>query len=126
MDNQRGFTLIEVILALTILLVVMMMLATTTGKTVHIATTGANQEAAIQLAIDRVEQVRADPQYNGLDSMYAKTETTFPTLTGFTRVTSIVRTGGIGQPNDYKKITVRVTGPGVSPAVVRTVTVAAP
>jgi prepilin-type N-terminal cleavage/methylation domain-containing protein len=126
MDNQRGFTLIEVILALTILLVVMMMLATTTGKTVHIATTSANQEAAIQLAIDRVEQVRADPQYDGLDSMYAKTETTFPTLAGFTRVTSIVRTGGLGQPNDYKKITVRVTGPGVSPAVVRTVTVAAP
>jgi prepilin-type N-terminal cleavage/methylation domain-containing protein len=126
MDNQRGFTLIEVILALTILLVVMMMLATTTGKTVHIATTSANQEAAIQLAIDRVEQVRADPQYNGLDSMYAKTETTFPTLSGFTRVTSIQRTGGIGQPNDYKKVTVRVTGPGVSPAVVRTVTVAAP
>ncbi len=126
MDKQRGFTLIEVILALTILLVVMMMLATTTGKTVHIATTSANQQAAIQLAIDRVEQVRADPQYNGLDSMYAKTETTFPTLSGFTRVTSIVRTGGIGQPNDFKKITVRVTGPGVLPAVVRTVTVAAP
>jgi len=126
MDNQRGFTLIEVILALTILLVVMMMLATTTGKTVHIATTSANQNAAIQLAIDRVEQVRADPQYDGLDSMYAKTETTFPTLSGFTRVTSIVRTGGVGQPNDYKKVTVTVTGPGVSPAVVRTVTVAAP
>jgi prepilin-type N-terminal cleavage/methylation domain-containing protein len=126
MDNQRGFTLIEVILALTILLVVMMMLATTTGKTVHIATTSANQESAIQLAIDRVEQVRADPKYNSLDSTYAITETTFPTLSGFTRVTSIVRTGGVGQPNDYKKVTVRVTGPGVSPAVVRTVTVAAP
>jgi prepilin-type N-terminal cleavage/methylation domain-containing protein len=126
MNNKSGFTLIEVILALTILLVVMMMLATTTGKTVHIATTSANQGAAIQLAIDRVEQVRADPRYDALDTAYTATETTFPTLSGFTRVTSIVRTGGLGQPNDYKKITVRVTGPGVSPAVVRTVTVAAP
>jgi len=124
--NKSGFTLIEVILALTILLVVMMMLATTTGKTVHIATTSANQGAAIQLAIDRIEQVRADPRYDALDTAYTATETTFPTLSGFTRVTSIVRTGGIGQPNDYKKITVTVTAPGVSPAVVRTVTVAAP
>ena len=126
MNNKSGFTLIEVILALTILLVVMMMLASTTGKTVHIATTSGNQNAAIQLALDRVEQVRADPRYDALDTAYTATETTFPTLSGFTRVTSIVRTGGLGQPNDYKKVTVRVTGPGVSPPVVRTVTVAAP
>ena len=126
MDNRRGFTLIEVILALTILLIVMMMLASTTAKTVHTAATSSSQEAAIELALDRVEQVRADPVYGGLDSTYAKTETGFPTLPGFTRVTSIVRTGGAGQPNDYKKVTVTVTGPGVSPAVVRTVTVAAP
>ena len=127
MDNRRGFTLIEVILALTILLVVMMMLASTTGKTVHIAVTSSSQEAAIQLAMDRVEQVRADPQYGGLDSTYAKTETGFPTLPGFSRRTDIVRVGGVGQTiGDYKKVTVTVTGPGVSPAVVRTVTVGAP
>jgi prepilin-type N-terminal cleavage/methylation domain-containing protein len=124
MNNRSGFTLIEVILALTILLVVMMMLASTTGKTVHTAATGANQEAAIQLAMDRVEQVRSDPNYAGLDSAYAKTETTFPTLSGFTRVTAIVRT--TGSNNDYKKVTVTVTGPGLTSAIVRTVTVAAP
>ena len=127
MNNQRGFTLIEVILALTILLVVMMMLANTTGKTVHIAATSASQEAAIQLAMDRVEQVRADPKYDGLDTTYAKTETSFPTLVGFTRRTTILHVGGLGQTiGDYKKVTVTVTGPGVSPAIVRTVTVGAP
>lgn len=126
MKNRSGFTLIEVILALTILLVVMMMLANTTGKTVHTAATSSNQEAAIQLAMDRVDQVRADPNYAGLDSAYAKTETSFPTLSGFTRVTSIVRTGGPGTPNDYKKVTVTVSGPGLLAPVVRTVTVAAP
>lgn len=124
MNNRSGFTLIEVILALTILLVVMMMLASTTGKTVHTAATGSNQEAAIQLAMDRVEQVRSDPNYAGLDTAYAKTETTFPTLSGFTRVTSIVRT--TSSNNDYKKVTVTVTGPGLTSAIVRTVTVAAP
>jgi prepilin-type N-terminal cleavage/methylation domain-containing protein len=124
MNNRRGFTLIEVILALTILLVVMMMLANTTGKTVHTAATSANQEAAIQLAMDRVEQVRADPNYAGLDTAYAKTETTFPTLSGFKRVTAITRT--TSGNNDYKRITVTVTGPGLLVPVVRTVTVAAP
>lgn len=126
MKNRSGFTLIEVILALTILLVVMMMLANTTGKTVHTAATSANQEAAIQLAMDRVDQVRADPNYARLDSVYARTETSFPTLSGFTRVTSIVHTGGPGLPNDYKKVTVTVSGPGLLAPVVRTVTVAAP
>jgi prepilin-type N-terminal cleavage/methylation domain-containing protein len=126
MNNQRGFTLVEVILALTILLVVMMMLANTTGKTVHTAATSANQQAAIELAMDRVEQVRADPNYDGLEAAYAKTETVFPTLAGFRRVTSIIRTGGTGQPNDYKRVTVTVTGPGIAPAITRTVTVAAP
>ena len=124
MNNRSGFTLIEVILALSILLVVMMMLASTTGKTVHTAATGSNQEAAIQLALDRVEKVRSDPNYLGLDTAYAKTETSFPTLAGFTRVTSIVRT--TSGNNDYKKVTVTVTGPGLTSAIVRTVTVAAP
>lgn len=124
MNNRSGFTLIEVILALTILLVVMMMLANTTGKTVHTAATSANQEAAIQLAMDRVEQVRTDPNYSGLDTAYAKTETTFPTLSGFTRVTTITRT--TGGNNDFKRVTVTVTGPGLLAPIVRTVTVAAP
>ncbi len=124
MNNRSGFTLIEVILALSILLVVMMMLANTTGKTVHTTATSSNQQAAIQLAMDRVEQVRTDPNYAGLDSAYARTETSFPTLSGFTRVTSIVRT--TSGNNDFKKVTVTVTGPGLLSPVVRTVTVAAP
>ena len=126
MSDRRGFTLIEVILALTILLVVMMMLANTTGRTVHIAATSANQQSAVQLAMDRVDQIRADPEYDGLDSTYARTETGFPSLPGFTRRTNIVRVGGVGQASDFKRITVTVTGPGVVPAVVRTVSVAAP
>jgi hypothetical protein len=37
-----------------------------------------------------------------------------------------VHFGGVGQPNDYKKITVTVSGPGLLAPVARTVTVAAP
>jgi prepilin-type N-terminal cleavage/methylation domain-containing protein len=124
MNQRGGFTLIEVVLALTILLVVMMLLANTTGKTVHTAATGANVEAAIQLAMDRVEKVRSDPNYSALDSAYAKTEAILPGLPGFKRVTTIVRT--TSGNNDYKRVTVSVTGPGLLAPVVRTVTVAAP
>lgn len=125
-DSRGGFTLVEVVLALTILLVVLMLLATSTGRTVHTVATSAAQEAAIELAMDRVEQIRADPQYGTLESVYTTTETGFPTLPGFTRVTQVVHVGGVGQPNDYKKVTVTVTGPGVTPAVSRSTTVAAP
>lgn len=124
MSQRGGFTLIEVVLALTILLVVMMLLASTTGQTVHTAATGANVEAAIQLAMDRVDRVRSDPNYGALDTAYAKTETMLPGLAGFKRVTTIVRiTSG---NHDYKRVTVTVTGPGLLAPVVRTVTVAAP
>ena len=49
-----------------------------------------------------------------------------PALPGFSRHTDIVHFGGVGQPNDYKKITVTVSGPGLLAPVSRTVTVAAP
>lgn len=125
MSRERGFTLIEVILACTILLVVMVMLASTTGKALHTAATTQSQQTAIQLAMDKIDQARNDPNYDALEAKYANTDTTFTGLPGFRRVTTIVHNGGQGQSRDYKKITVIVTGPGIPP-VSRTVTVAAP
>lgn len=124
MTNTRGFTLIEVVVALTILLVVMVGLVTMTGKTSNIAATSERQEAAIQLVNDRIDQVRVDPNYTTLDSIYATTESSFPTLPGLTRVTTIIRT--TSSSNDYKRITVTVSGTGLSAPIARTVTVAAP
>lgn len=124
MADRRGFTLIEVMLALSILAVVIVGLVSMTGRTAHVAATSDREQAAIQLATDRVEQVRSEPNYAKLDSLFVATETSFPTLPGFTRTTQIVRTT-LG-PNDYKKITVTVNGPGLAAPVTRTVTVAAP
>jgi hypothetical protein len=92
----------------------------------HTVTTSDLQETAIQLARSRLEMVQLQPNYGALDSMYVKTETNFPTLPGFARATTITRFGGAGQPVDYKRITVTVSGPGLSAPVVRTTTVAAP
>lgn len=125
MTNRRdGFTLIEIVMAMSILLIVMLTLVTMTGRSVHTTTMSEREQAAIQLATDRTDEVRTNPNYAGLDSIYAGTETNFATLQGFQRVTTVVRTTSGG--HDYKKITVRVTGPGLTQAVTRTVTVAAP
>ena len=124
MKPRAGFTLTEVILAMAILLVVIVSLITMTGKTVHVTATSDREQAAIQLATDRTDQVRSDPNYAALDTAYGKTETSLASYPGFVRRTTVVRTTTSG--NDYKKFTVTVTGPGLLTAVTRTVTVAAP
>jgi type II secretion system protein I len=121
---RDGFTLIEIMIAMSILLVVMLTLMTMTGRTVHTTTLSEREQAALQLVTDRTDEVRTNPSYLSLDSLYAGTESSFATLQGFTRTTTIVRTTSGG--HDYKKVTVTVTGPGVTTPVSRTVTVAAP
>ena len=121
---RAGFTLIEIVMAMSILLIVMLTLVTMTGRTVHLSTTAEREQAAIQLVTDRTDQIRTDPNYAGLDSTYVGTETSFATLQGFRRVTTVQNVTSSGQ--NYKKFTVRVTGPGLAQAVSRTVTVASP
>jgi prepilin-type N-terminal cleavage/methylation domain-containing protein len=125
MKGQGGFTLIEILIALGILLIVIVGLVSTTSKSTHVAAISERESAAIELVHDRIDRVRVDPDYGGLDTTYAKTETSFPTLAGFQRVTTIVRF--TSSSNDYKKVTVTVTGPGLPAAgISRTITVAAP
>lgn len=125
MKRESGFTLIEVVLALTILLIVIFGLVSTTGKATHVAVTAERQAAAVELVQDKIDRIRVDPDYKGIDTLYGTTETTFPTLPGFSRVTTVERI--TSSNNDYKRITVKVTGPGLPTAgVSRTVTVAAP
>ncbi len=124
--SRRGFTLVEVMIALVILLVVLMGFSQMTASMVHTVATSDRQEAAVQLVHDRLEQVRLAPHYAALESLYVAHETSFPTLPGFTRITQIVHTGGPGLALDYKKVTVTVSGRGLLVPVSRTITVAAP
>ncbi len=126
MPSARGFTLIEVMAALVILSVVLLGTAQLTTGMVHTAATSGRQDAAIELAQSRIARIQADPNYATLEKMYVATEIGFPALPGFSRHTDVLRYGGVGQPNDYKKITVTVSGPGLLAPVSRTVTVAAP
>lgn len=120
----NGFTLIEVIVAIAILGGVALTVGAATGKLVRnsgddrIATQAA-AAAEAQLAL-----VQVWPEYATIDSAFAGTAADTP-QTGWTRVTTVVRTGGTGQANDYKKITVTITAPGLLSPVRRSLTVAA-
>jgi prepilin-type N-terminal cleavage/methylation domain-containing protein len=126
MRAKNGFTLVEVMIALVILMVVVVGFMSTSGKLMHTVTVNDRHEAAIRLAYDRIEMVRLDPRYTKLESLYVATETNFPTLPGFTRVTTMALVGGPSQLTDHKKVTVTVSGPGLTSPVKRTTTVAAP
>lgn len=126
MQSKRGFTLIEVMMSLAILTTVVLGMATTTSHFVHTVTVGDRKASARQLVDSRVETIQMDPDYINLESNYVGTETSFPTLDGYTRTTEIVQVGGSGQTQDYKKITVTVDGPGLTTPLQRSVTVGAP
>lgn len=125
--TRRGFTLIEVMIALVILMVVVMGMAQLTATMTHAVTTGGQQQAAVELAEGRVAQLQADPNYPALESLYVATESSFPTLPGFTRQTVILHdTGTAAARHDWKRATITVQGPGLLAPVSRTVTRAAP
>jgi prepilin-type N-terminal cleavage/methylation domain-containing protein len=125
--RRDGFTLVEVMMALVILLVVVLGMAEVTGRMLHTITTSDRRVAAEQLAEDRLEAVRLDQDYTNLSSSFAGTESSFPTLPGFTRTTVVDHVGGAGlEGPDYTKVTVTVAGPGLLAPLSRTVTVAAP
>ncbi len=122
---RRGFTLVEVMIALVILAVVLLGMASTMGGFVRTVGTADRQAAALVAVEDRVTQISLYPDYGGLDTAFAGTETSVSGLTGATRETVVTRVGGTGQAQNHKVVTVTVSGQGLTP-VARTITVAAP
>jgi prepilin-type N-terminal cleavage/methylation domain-containing protein len=121
MTDTRGFTLIEVIVAIAILGGVALAVGASTGKLVHATQDDRIATQAAAAAEAQLALVQVWPEYATIDSAFAGTSNNTP-MTGWTRVTSVVRT--TSGSNDYKKITVSVTGPGLTTAVKRSITVA--
>ena len=126
--DERGVTLIEVIIAMVILTVVLLAM----GSFAVNFTRGVRQSdartIAVNLADQRLSEIRSSPNYSALETTYNATEATISGFTGYARTTQIVRTGGPRPTytNDYKTVTVSVKMPGTTTPLKKTIVVAAP
>lgn len=124
-DSRSGFTLIEVMLAISILGLATLGLMSATGRMIRAVSDDRVRTLASAAADSRVAIVRQWPTYATIDSAFETTEAATPD-TGWTRTTVVDRIGGPTDVEDYKRVTVTVTGPGLPQAVSRSISLAAP
>lgn len=122
--NRGGFTLIEVVMAVTILSAITLMMAAPASKFMSTTAKSQRRIAASAAADAQIALVRAYPTYDRLTIAFDSTRTNVP-FPGFTRQTRVIRTG----PNttaDVTRVVVTVTGPGLVTPIKRTATIAVP
>jgi len=126
--DERGMTLIEIIIALTILAVVILGMGQFAFNFSRTERQSEARTIAVNLADQRLSEIRSSPNYSGMEATYGVTETTIAGFTGYGRTTTIVHTGGPRPTytNDYKTVTVSVTAPGLATPVTKTIVVASP
>lgn len=122
--GRRGFTLLEVAIALSILAGVLLVLATTTARFIHTVTLDRVRIQANAVANAHIARIQLWPTYDNLSAEFTETTTDYP-FPGWTRATIVIQTGGVGLPDDYTRITVSVTAPALDSSVSRTITIAA-
>lgn len=105
-----GMTLIEAMVAVTILGTVTLGLGAFMAKFTRTATDVRISAKAAQLAAQRIEAIKSAAKYDSL-AKYAGTETSIPGYAGLTRQTIVKHVGGDTVSKvDYKIVTVQVTG----------------
>src|SRR5262245_3209035 len=107
---RKGLTLIEVMIALTILSVATLSIAAYMTRFARSISSSDVKATANEIAADRIEEVKGAPRYSAIDTLYPGTTTMNGAYKGFTRKTYVTHTGG-GPSDfyDYKTITVEVT-----------------
>ncbi len=128
MGPRKGFTLVEVIVAMVLLTMVVLGSQSLAASMIRTAATSNVRMQAMQLAQDRIDLIRIDPQYDSLSNRYTATESSISGHPGFSRRTAFARvqTATSVGTIDFLRITVDVTAPTLQGPVTRTVTVAKP
>jgi type IV pilus modification protein PilV len=128
MRTRDGFSLVEVMVALVMLTAMMLGATALAGRMIRTSTSANIQVTAGQLAEDRVDFVRLDPQYDSLSVRYTGTENPVTGYPGYTRTTAVTRTTTVttNGTTDYITMTVRVTHQQLSTPVARTVVITTP
>ena len=129
--DEAGFTLIEVIIALVILTAALMIMPMAGMKFTQAVSDNRMRNEANALADAWVARCREEPNYAALDSTVSgKCAATANNLGsyGFTRTTTVntdASLSGVADSlNDYKRITITVSGGGLTAPVTRTITIA--
>lgn len=129
--NRKGFTLIEVLIALVVLSVVTLSLTRVMGNFLHTVGTSTTRTVATAVAKEQIETVRATPDagpsYSALVATYnGNTITGFPGFPNMVRTTRATRTVSAVPRRDFTTTTVTVTEPTMGAPVAVTIVVAAP
>lgn len=126
--SPRGLSLIEIMIAMVILTVVLLGMGRYMVDFSRTVRKSESRTVAVNLAAQRLSEIRASPNYTNLETNFATTETSITGFPGYTRSTIITHTGGPRPTytNDYKVATVTVTGPGLSVPIRKTIVVAVP
>lgn len=129
--KNAGFTLIEMAIAMTILSIVLVVIPYAEIRFTRAVSTNRIRNEANALADAWIARCRSEPNYAALDSTSAGK--CRGTVTGlgtynFTRTTTVTGdatlSGVADSLNNYKRVTVVVTGTALTTPVKRTITVA--
>jgi len=119
---RRGMTLIEVMIALSIITTSMLGLGAFLPNFMHVSAQGTILSAASDLAVSRVETIKTWPTYSSLAATFNATETSFSSCLGCKRVTLITHTSTTTA--DYETVSVTVSGPNITTPVEKTTVIA--
>ena len=129
-SKQRGFTVIEILVAVVILGVLAVGVARFSAGFATALTNSSVRVVAAGVALDRMQLIRADPDYVNLVSQYnagAGSDTTgFPDFPRMHRLTYLVRDQSGTPARDRIMITVKVIDPGMPDTVAVTSVIASP
>jgi prepilin-type N-terminal cleavage/methylation domain-containing protein len=123
---RRGFTLVEVLVAMVILSGVCLSLAQFMSPFVRNVNQATVRSIATEVALEQINLVKADPSYTTLATVWAGTRSGFPSYPSMARVTTLRRVTGNSPTRDYTIITVLVSDPALPAGVTLNATVAAP
>jgi len=124
--NRRGFTLVEVVVALVILSVAILGLAASASNLATTAVTAELRAMALYSVSDRLAMIELDERYAELDSLYAATENDVLSVPGYTRTTEVARVNQSSPEADFTVVTVTVGGPLLMEPVTGRLVVGAP
>lgn len=112
--QRPGMTLIEVIVAMTLLTGTLLASGTFIARYATVTGNMSVRAEANELVADRLEEVKGALRYDMIEGLYANTEYVIPNHPQFRRQTIVTRTGGFAQSlYDYKTVTVIVTAPAL-------------